>query len=357
MTPGPTRVPERVLAAGAMPMVHHRTGEFSAILASAIDRLKLLFGTGGDVLPIHATGRGALEAAVTNLLAPGDEVVACCNGLFGEMWARIAGRFGVTAHRVCCEWDAPADASQIAAAFAAHPRARALLLVHSDTSNGALNDVAAVTRALADTGALVMVDAVSSLGGVPFRFDEWGVDVALTASQKCLMSSPGMSFVALSGRAWQAHETSKLPRSYFDFAAIGRALSRAQPETPGTTPVHLVAQVNAALSLIIEEGIENVYARHRETAGILRDGIGDLGMSLQFSGIKDLSPTLTALRAPERIPPHLIREQLKMRGILTARGLGSYESTGFRIGHMGDIRASDVRRALEALAEIIAAAQ
>ncbi|MBM3791545.1 MAG: alanine--glyoxylate aminotransferase family protein, partial [Acidobacteria bacterium] len=299
MTPGPTRVPERVLAAGAMPMVHHRTGEFSAILAAAIERLKILFGTAGDVLPVHATGRGALEAAVTNLLAPGDEVVACCNGHFGDLWARIAEKFGITAHRVCCDWNAPAEPFRVAAALDAHPRTRAVLLVHSDTANGALNDVAALAHELADTAALVMVDAVSSLGGAPFRFDEWGVDVAVTASQKCLMSSPGMSFVALSRRAWQAQETSKLPRSYFDFAAIKRSLSRARPETPGTTPVHLVAQVGAALSLIEEEGIENVYARHEETARLFRESVRDLGMSLQFPAIPKLSPTLTALRAPE----------------------------------------------------------
>jgi len=356
MTPGPTRVPDRVLAAGAIPMIHHRTAEFSAILAAAIARLKLLFGTAGDVLPVHATGRGALEAAITNLLAPGDEVVACCNGHFGGMWAGIAERLGVTAHRVCCDWNAPAEPARIAAAIADHPRVRAVLLVHSDTANGALNDVAALAHELADRDTLVMVDAVSSLGGVPFRFDDWGVDVAVTASQKCLMSSPGLSFVALSRRAWRAQETSRLPRAYFDFAAIRRSLARAQQETPGTTPVHLVAQVEAALSLLEEEGLESVYARHEATARLLREGVRELGFSLQFPAIPKLSPTLTALSAPENLPPHFIREQLKMRGILTARGLGNYESSGFRIGHMGDIRAADVRRTLDTLAEIVAAA-
>ncbi len=356
MTPGPTRVPEPVLAAGAMAMLHHRTPEFSAILTSCIERLKPLFGTEGDLLPIHATGRGALEAAVTNLLSPGDEVVACCNGRFGDMWAGIAERFGITAHRVCCDWNAPADASMIAAAVAANPRVRAVLLVHSDTSNGALNDLAEVVRALEGTGALVMVDAVSSLGGVPFRFDEWGLDVAITASQKCLMSSPGMSFVALSPRAWQAQESSRMPRSYFDFSAVRSALSKAQPGTPGTTPVHLVAQIHAAVSLILEEGIENVFARHRDMACLLRSGIRDLGLSMQCPGIPDLSPTVTAITVPPAITPQFIRDQLRLRGIVTARGLGSYESTSFRIGHMGDIRAADVRRTLDAMAEIVEAA-
>lgn len=354
MTPGPTRVPDRVLAAGAAPMIHHRTEEFSAILTSMIAGLRPLFGTKSDILPVHATGRGSLEAAVTNLLSPGDDVIACCNGLFGEMWAGIAEKFGVVVTRVCRGWDAPADIAQIEAALAAHPRTRAVILAHSDTSTGALNDVAAIARAAAPSGALIMVDAVSSLGGAPFRFDEWGVDVAVTASQKCLMSSPGLSFVALSGRAWKAAASSRLPRSYFDFPAIKRNLAHAKPETPGTTPVHLVLQVNSALGLIHEEGLGNVFARHQEMARMVRDGIGALGMSLQCPGLEPYSPTLTAIKAPAGIAPASIRQQLKARGILTARGLGEHEATSFRIGHMGDIRPSDVRRTLDTLAEIVA---
>ncbi len=354
MTPGPTRVPDRVLAAGAAPMIHHRTGEFSAILASTIRRLRPLFGTSGDILPVHATGRGALEAAVTNLLSPGDEAVAVCNGLFGEMWARIAERFGIMVHRVCCSWGAPADPAEIRDAFDSQPRSRALIVAHSDTSTGALSDVAAISPVAHAAGALLMVDAVSSLGGAPFQADEWGVDVAVTASQKCLMSSPGLSFVSLSERAWKAQETASTPHSYFDLSEIRRMLARADPETPGTTPVHLVMQVHEALALIEEEGIEQVYARHEEMARMMREGIGKLGMSLQFPGLARYSPTLTAVRVAPGGSARKTREGLIGRGILTARGLGEHEATGFRIGHMGDIRPADVRRTLAALAAIVA---
>ncbi len=354
MTPGPTRIPAGVLAAGATPMIHHRTEEFSAVLASMIAGMRPLFGTTSDILPVHATGRGSLEAAVTNLLSPGDDVIACCNGLFGEMWAAIAEKFGIVVTRVCRSWDAPIDIAQIETALAERPRTRALILAHSDTSTGALNDIAAIARSAAPSGALVMVDAVSSLGGAPFCLDEWGVDVAVTASQKCLMSSPGLSFVALSGRAWKAAASSRLPRSYFDFPSIRRNLARTKPETPGTTPVHLVLQVNAALRQIHEEGIENVFARHQEMAFMIRDGIGAFGMSLQCPDLKSYSPTVTAIRVPAGVAPASIRQRLKARGILTARGLGDHEATSFRIGHMGDIRPSDVRRTLETLAEIVA---
>jgi aspartate aminotransferase-like enzyme len=353
MTPGPTRVPARVLEAGATPMIHHRTEEFSRILSATIDGLRPLFGTGGSVIPVHATGRGALEAAITNLLSAGDEVVACCNGLFGEMWAKIAEKFGIVVHRVCSRWDESAEVGQIEAALARHARTRAVLLVHSDTSTGVLNDVPAIARAAKKAGVLVMVDAVSSLGGAPFRFDYWGLDVAVTASQKCLMSSPGLSFVAVSDLAWQAHETARLPHSYFDFGASRRAFARAKPETLGTTPIHLVLQVNAALSMIQEEGLERVYARHEEMGRILRRGAQELGMPLLFPELQQLSPTLTALRVPEGISPQSIREQLMARGILTARGLGAYEATCIRIGHMGDIRLTDVQRTLDGLTEIL----
>jgi len=356
MTPGPTRVPERVLAAGAMPMIHHRTDEFCRILASVIERLRPLFGTNGDILPVHSTGRGALEAAITNLCSSGDEVVVCCNGLFGEMWADIAEAFGVVTHRVSRDWGAAVDLVELENALLAHPNARAVLLAHSDTSTGALNDVAEVARISRRAGARGMVDGVSSIGGAPFRFVEWDVDVAVTASQKCLMSSPGLAFVALSERAWDARSTARLPRSYFDFDAIRKSLARARPETPSTTPVHLIAQVHAALELIEAEGLDQVCARHQEMAQIARSGAASLGLSPQCPGLNDLSPTLTGLRAPDGVSPAFVREQLKARGILVGPGLRRYEPTCFRIGHMGDIRPADVRRTLGALAEVLAAA-
>jgi aspartate aminotransferase-like enzyme len=355
MTPGPTRVPERVLTAGARAMIHHRSDEFSEMLVSTLARLRPLFGTDGDVLPVHSTGRGALEAAVTNLLSPGDEIVACANGRFGEMWAEIAARFGIVVHRACSDWSLSADAEEIGAVLDAHPKARAVTLPHSDTSTGALNDVAAVARVARHAGALVLVDAVSSLGGVPFHFDDWGIDVAVTASQKCLMSSPGIAFVALGERAWHAQESATLPRSYFDFRAIRKSLARPKPETPGTTPVHLIAQVHAALEAIEEEGLEHVCARHEEMSRMARQSAAALGMSLQCPGLERFSPTVTGIRAPEGVSPIVIRDQMKARGILVARGLGRFESTSFRIGHMGDIRPGDVRQTMDALAEVVSA--
>ena len=198
-----------------------------------------------------------------------------------------------------------------------------------------------------------MVDCVSSLGGAPVEFDAWKIDVAITASQKCLMSSPGLSFVALSERAWRANETARLPRAYFDYSAIRSALDRTRPETPGTAPVHLYLQVNEALDLINEEGQENVFARHEKMGRMVRAWAHGHGFSPQHPLAQSFTPTLTALRVPEQFDPTAIRDGLKRRGILTARGLGSYQSTCIRIGHLGDIRPRDVQYTLDVLSEVM----
>jgi aspartate aminotransferase-like enzyme len=335
-------------------MIHHRDTEFSKVLVTTLAGLRPLFGASGDVIPVHASGRGALEASICNLLSPGDEVVACTNGRFGQMWAQIAESFGVIVHCVCTDWGPSADPRAVEDAIEDHPKSKALLLVHSETSTGVLNDIAAIVRAVRPRGLLVMVDCVSSLGGAPVCFDAWDIDVAVTASQKCLMSSPGLSFVALSERAWAAGATARLPLAYFDFQAIRRALARARPETPGTAPVHLFFQVNEAVSMINEERLENTFARHKEMGRMVHDWAHQNGFSLQSPERECLTPTLTAICAPARFRADTIREMLKSRGILTARGLGPYESAGIRIGHMGDIQPRDVQRTLDALSEVIA---
>lgn len=354
MTPGPTRVPERVLRAGARPMIHHRTPEFSAELAAAIEMLGPIFGTRSAALPVHTTGRGATEAAICNFFSAGDEIIACCNGKFGEMWAGLAASYGLVVHRVSTDWRQEVDAGEIEQLVRERPSVRGITLTFGDTSTAVRNDVAAVCRAARGTGALVMVDGVSSIGGMPFAFDEWGVDVAVVASQKCLMSAPGLAFVAVSERAWAANERAALPRNYWDFRDIKRHVTQPRPETPGTTPVSLMLQVAEALRMIHEEGLDRVFARHEAMAERTRRGALDLGLSLQCPTLTHHSATLTAIACPPGVAPKSIRDPMKARGILTAAGLGApFENTAFRIGHMGDIRPADVERTLAALAEVL----
>jgi aspartate aminotransferase-like enzyme len=355
MTPGPTRVPQRVLEAGARPMIHHRSPEFSRELAELLELLGPVFGTRRSVLPVHTTGRGALEATICNLFSSGDEIAICCNGKFGEMWSGFAESYGMRVHRIATDWTRSVSASEVDAFLAERKDVRAVALTYVDTSTGVANDVRAVARAAASHGALVLVDGVPSIGGMPFAFDEWGIDVAVTASQKCLMSSPGMAFVALSERAWQANQRSRLPRNYWDFAAILRAVTAPKVETPGTTPVHLVLQLAQALRMIHDEGLPRVFDRHAAMATRMRDGVRALGLEMQCPALEQYACTVTAIALPPHIAPTVVRDGLKARGIYTAGALGKFQPSGFRIGHMGDIRMPDVERTLAALREVLTA--
>ncbi|HEY7237460.1 MAG TPA: hypothetical protein VH539_25120, partial [Gemmatimonadaceae bacterium] len=187
----------------------------------------------------------------------------------------------------------------------------------------------------------------------PFAFDAWGVDVAVTASQKCLMSSPGLAFAALSERAWFATESARLPRNYWNFRPVREALSRPKPETAGTTPVHLVLQVVESLRMIEEEGLDAVIRRHEANARAVRHGLARLGIALQCPDLRAFSATVTVAALPEVLSPKVLRAGLAARGILAAAGMGRFEPSGFRIGHMGDIRIADVERTLMALAETL----
>ena len=334
-------------------MIHHRSPEFSRELATALELLVPVFGTRTIPLPVHTTGRGALEAAVCNLFSPGDEIAVCCNGKFGEMWAGFAESYGVTVHRFATSYECDADPRELDELLDRHRLTRAVAIAYGDTSTGVANDIPTIARVARSHDALALVDGVSSIGGMPFLFDDWGIDVAVTASQKCLMSSPGLAWVAMSDRAWAATRTSRLPRNYFDFAAIRTAVSRAKPETPGTTPVHIVLQVAEALRAIHEEGLDAVMQRHAALRDRVAAGVAALGLEMQCPRLSRRSATLTAIALPAGVSPCAVRDAIKAKGILTAAGLGPYESTGFRIGHMGDIRLDDVDRTLLALTEAL----
>ena len=353
MTPGPTRVPERVLRAGARPMLHHRSPEFSRELAAVLEGLRPVFGTSHPVLPVHTTGRGAMEAAIANLFSAGDQIAVCCNGKFGEMWAGLAEAYGLKVERISKDWTRSVDPGALDSWLSEHRDTSAVLITYCDTANGVRNDIPGVARVAAKHGALTLVDGISSIGGMPFEFDAWGVDLAITASQKCLMSAPGIAFAALSERAWAATRTARLPRSYWDFADIRKHVTRPKPETPSTTPVHLVLQVSEALRQIQEEGLDQVFRRHEAMAMQARKGVAALGLSLQCPELRAFASTVTAIAVPEGITPKALRDGLKQRGILTASGLGQFEATGFRIGHLGDIRPADVQRTLDALKDVL----
>jgi len=339
MTPGPTRVPDRVLRAGNR-LLHHRTPEFSAALAECIALLRPVFG--------------AREA---NFFKSGETVIACCNGKFGEIWANLAEVHGLDVVRIATDWNQNVDPGEVETALAAHPAARAVTIVHSDTSTGVLNPVEDVARVARAHGALSLVDGISSLGGLPSDFDAWDLDFAVTSSQKCLMSSPGISFAVVGDRAWAAAEHGGMPRSYLDFPSIRKSLAGDHPETPGTTPVLLVLQVREALRMMHEEGLTAVFERHVAMAEQLRTRVAGMGFDLQGPGMTERSPTLTALHVPDGVDPHALRTAVRERGIEIAVGLGAYRDTCVRVGHMGDIRLADVNHTVDVIESALPAVQ
>jgi aspartate aminotransferase-like enzyme len=334
-------------------MIHHRTPECSAEIATILELLPPLFGTRETVLPVHATGRGAMEATLCNLLAPGDAIGVCCNGRFGGLWGKLGDSLGLRVHRIATNWDADVEPADVERLLTEHPDIRAVAMAYSDTSTAVANDVAGVARVTRARDVLLLVDGVSSIGGMPFAFDDWGVDAAITASQKCLMSSPGLSFVVLSERARTANAKAGFPRSYWDFAEIRRAVTKPKSEPAGTPPIHCVMQVGEALRMIHEEGIETVFRRHAEMAAMVHRAMATLGLKHQCPSLTRRATTVTAIALPPDHPPAQVRDAMRARGLLVAGALEHFQPTAFRIGHMGDIRPADVERTLDALRQVL----
>jgi aspartate aminotransferase-like enzyme len=349
-TPGPVNVPPRVLAAGARPMLHHRGREFSQLVAGVAEQTQRLFGTKQDVLLVHTTGRGAMEGAILNLFSPGDEIISIANGFFGEMFAEIAGVHGLTVHKVCSNWLEPLNLQEIKQALESHPEVKAITACQCETATACITDIQKVAALARSHGKLTIVDCVSSAGCMPIEFDEWGLDVLITASQKGLMCPTGLSMVVLSDLAWKAVDQAKLPTFYIRFRDIQKNL-RQTKETPGSTPVSLVASMNESLAMIMEEGKESCYARHEKVAAAVRAGLSGMGLALFPANAERRSPALTAFQVPQGLTSKCVCNEIKSSyGLVLTAGLGNpYNETVVRIGHMGCIYPKDALLLIAAL--------
>jgi len=340
--PGPVSVPPRILAAGARPMLHHRTPEAAKLIGGVVEKAKVLFGTKQDVLLVHTTGRGAMEGAILNVLSPGDEIISVCNGKFGEMFAEMAKIHAVTVHRVCEDWLAPMRLEAVEEVLKAYPATKAITVCHNETTTACVNDIRGLACLAHRYGVLIMVDCVSSAGCMPVEFDAWQLDVMVTASQKGLMCPPGLSLVVLSDAGWTAVDQSTSGKFYIQFRDIQKNLHGKRPETPGTTPMSLIANLDEALAMILEEGKENCYARHEMVGRAIRAGLAAMGVAPFPAQADNRSCALTALQLPAETTAAL-RSELKNRfGLMVAGGLGkAYKETVVRIGHMGHVYAKD----------------
>jgi aspartate aminotransferase-like enzyme len=348
-TPGPTPVPPQVLAALAEPVVHHRSPDFKPIYERCLARLREVCRTERDVLLYAASGTGAFEAAVANLVSPGDPHLVVSAGNFGERWAAMTAAYGADVDHLRYAWGETPDADDVRARLGARA-AKAVWVVHSETSTGVVADIQAIAAAAREAGALVVVDAVSSLGAVPCETDGWGLDVVVSGSQKALMTPPGIGLCAVSDAALGATGTS--PRFYFDWERTRKA--QAKLDAAFTPPVSLVAGLDVALGLLLEEGLEAAFDRHVRLGRAARAGAKAMGLEL-FSPDEDRSAVVTAVRAPEGVDGGAVVKALRDRfGMTIAGGQGELQGKIFRLGHIGWFDVFDITTMLAAVEIVLA---
>lgn len=348
LAPGPTPIPPEVSLAQASPLVYHRGPGFGRLMTEVAERLKVLYGTTQDVLLMTASGTGGLESAIQNVFSPGEEVLIPLAGFFAERWKQLAEAHGLSVRSIEYEWGRKVRPEDVDAALAEHP-VKAVLLTHSETSTGVIQPVRELAEVANRHGALVIVDVVSSLGAVPFEFDAWGIDVAVGGSQKALSASPGIAFVAVSERAWRAHETATLPRYYFDWSIYKRHAALKDPENPWTPAISVMQGLHAALELYFRDGPEAALRRHHRLSRAVKEGVRALGLDLFGEGLED-NWTVTAIRAPEGIDADAISARIRADfGCVLAPGQGPLKGKVFRIGHLGYYSELDIIRGLAAL--------
>ncbi len=347
MTPGPTPVPPQVLAAMAEPMIHHRAADFRKHYGECLARLKQVARTESDVLLFTASGTGAFESAVVNLCAPGERVVAITAGSFGDRWVKLAQAFGADVVPIRYAWGETPNPDDLRAKLAEIGGAPVAFVVQSETSTGVVSDVEAFAKVARAAGTTLVVDAVSSLGAVPLEMDAWGVDVVVSGSQKALMTPPGLGLVAVSRNAFEHAARVKQPRFYWDWEKTRAA--QAKVDAPFTPAVSLVIGMNVALGLILEEGLENAFARHVKLGRACRAGIKAMGLEL-FSPDEDRSAVVTAVKSPAGIDSGELVKVLRDRyGVTIAGGQGDLKGKIFRVGHIGWFDLFDITTALTAI--------
>ncbi|MGQ9583827.1 MAG: pyridoxal-phosphate-dependent aminotransferase family protein [Anaerolineae bacterium] len=353
--PGPTPVPPEVLQALARPVISHRGPDLDGLMQRLRPKLREVFQTQHEVLIFAASGTGGMEAAVVNLLSPGDRVLVSSVGVFGERWAQIAQAFGAAVERLQFPHGEAIDPDGLAAHLAARGPYRALFLTHNETSTGVTNDLGAISQTLDQQGGrrpLLVVDAISSLAAIDLRTDAWGCDVVITGSQKALMTPPGLALVSVSTRALAASEEARNPRFYWDFRKALQAVTERN-EFPFTPSVSLLQGLDVALDRILEEGLPNCFARHQELADFFRQGVAELG--LEFLAREPVrSNTVTAVKVPPGLPARVLIGRLREEfGIEVAGGQGPLKGQIFRVGHMGWVSREDLAAVLDALREIL----
>jgi len=350
MIPGPTPVPESVLLSMAKHPIGHRSTEFSALLKDVYADLKTVFGTENEVLVFTASGTGAMDAAISNLVNPGDKVLSLVIGNFGERWAKISEMKGAIVTRLEVEAGCAINPDEVKKILDAdvNKEYKIVTLTHNETSTGVTNDVKTIVSIIKEHGAVSVVDGVTSLGALPCKMDEWGIDVLVSGSQKGFMIPPGLSFLAASKKAWELHEKCLNPSFYFNWKQNRKSVIDAS--TAWTPAVNLFVGLNTALQMMKEEGLENIWERHRKIGTALRAGVKAIGLKLLAKDEKYASNSITAILPPEGISVPDIRKVMKNDyDIVVANGQNKLKDKIFRMGTLGFVSERDTITAIGAL--------
>ena len=346
LAPGPTPVPERTLLAMAEPVIHHRTPQFSAIFKEAAGLLKYLFQTEQDVLIIAASGTGAMEGSITNLFSPGDEVVVINGGKFGERWGKISEAYGLKVHWINVEWGQAVDPAVVKKVLDSNPGVRGLLCQASETSTTVQHPIKELAELTKDRECLIIVDGITAVGVTDIPMDSLGIDVLVSGSQKALMLPPGLAFAALSEKAWKFNETATCPRFYFDF---GKERKNLGNDTSAYTPAtSLITGLRTSLTMIKEEGLENVFKRHDRLARAARAAMEALGLKL----LAPESPSFaaTGVYVPEGVDgAGLVKYLRNTLGVTMAGGQDHLKGRILRIAHLGYVDTFDMITAVAAI--------
>ncbi|HEV7459378.1 MAG TPA: alanine--glyoxylate aminotransferase family protein [Solirubrobacteraceae bacterium] len=353
MTAGPTPLPPRVLSVMAEPVVYHRAPAFDALLARVLDRLPAVFGTSNDVMIFASSGSGAMESAVANLVAPGEKILACAAGKFGERWIELGEAHGADVVRYEPGWGERLDPDEVDRRLAESPEIAVVFATLSETSTGVVHDVQAIAEVVRRHDAMLVVDAVSGLGAAECRQDEWGIDVVVTGSQKALMTPPGLGFVSASQRALDHAAQRPGGTYYFNWERTVAELRKDAPATPFTPAVSLLAGLDVALGMIEDEGMERVLARHDLLARATRAGAAGLGLDL-FGDPDERATVVTAVELPDTIDGGKVPGLLRKRGITANGGQGQLKGRILRIAHCGYFGAFDIVVSLAGLEQVLA---
>ncbi len=339
LTPGPTPLPPEVCAAEARPIIHHRTPQFQAVLKEVSEGLKYVFQTKNDVFILASSGTGAMEAAVVNLLSPGDTAIAVQGGKFGERWTDLCASYGIAAEIIDVEWGKAVDPQEIEKRLKANPKIKAVFTTLCETSTGVTCDIEAIGKVVKDSAAVLVVDAISGLGAIPLLTDAWGIDVCVSGSQKGLMLPPGLAFISVSEKAWLKVSESKCPKYYFDLKAARKALQST--DTPFTPAISLVIALAESLKMMRQDGMEVIFARHKKMADATRLAMKALGLELFAPAAA--SDVVTAVKVPAGIDGEkLVKTMRDTYGVTIAGGQSELKGKVFRIAHMGYIEEFDI---------------